>query len=88
MGVLSHRLNHAQARNANYEAILRILNDCLQGNVSGIGFLFGGDQLGEAVAVRPRCSSHLISFPILRRPETIARGSDDSTCHVSIVIFS
>ncbi|WZO96062.1 ATP-binding protein [Isosphaeraceae bacterium EP7] len=42
MGVLSHRLNNAQARNANYEAILRIVNDCLQGNVSGIGFLFGG----------------------------------------------
>jgi hypothetical protein len=42
MGVLSHRLNHAAARNANYEAILRIVNDCLQGNVSGIGFLFGG----------------------------------------------
>jgi hypothetical protein len=42
MGVLSHRLNHPQARNANYERLLRILNDCLQGNVSGIGFLFGG----------------------------------------------
>jgi hypothetical protein len=42
MGVLSHRLNNAQARNSNYEAILRIVNDCLQGNVSGIGFLFGG----------------------------------------------
>lgn len=42
MGVLSHRLNHAQSRNANYEAILRIVNDCLQGNASGIGFLFGG----------------------------------------------
>jgi hypothetical protein len=42
MGVLSHRLNHAQARNANYERILHVLNDCLQGNVSGIGFLFGG----------------------------------------------
>jgi hypothetical protein len=42
MGVLSHRLNSSQARNANYEAILRIVNDCLQGNVSGIGFMFGG----------------------------------------------
>jgi P-loop Domain of unknown function (DUF2791) len=42
MGVLSHRLNSAQARNANYETILKILNDCLQGNVVGIGFLFGG----------------------------------------------
>jgi hypothetical protein len=42
MGVLSHHLNHAQARNANYETILHIVNDCLQGNVSGIGFLFSG----------------------------------------------
>lgn len=42
MGVLSHRLNNAQARNANYEMILRIVNDCLQGNVSGIGFIFAG----------------------------------------------
>ncbi|MDX9974640.1 MAG: ATP-binding protein [FCB group bacterium] len=42
MGVLSHRLNNSQARNANYEVVLRILNDCLQGNVSHIGFVFAG----------------------------------------------
>ena len=42
MGVFSHRLNSSQARSANYEVILRILNDCLQGNVAGLGFLFGG----------------------------------------------
>ncbi len=42
MGVLSHRLNSSQSRNSNYEVLLRILNDCLQGNVSSIGFLFGG----------------------------------------------
>ncbi|MFA5206712.1 MAG: ATP-binding protein [Lentisphaeria bacterium] len=42
MGVLSHRLNNSQARNANYEMILRILNDCLQGSVSGLGFSFAG----------------------------------------------
>ena len=42
MGVLSHRLNSAQARNANYEMILRVLNDCLQGSVSGLGFIFAG----------------------------------------------
>jgi hypothetical protein len=42
MGVLSHRLNSSQARNANFEMILRILNDCLQGNVSGLGFVFAG----------------------------------------------
>ncbi len=35
MGVFSHRLNSSQARTANYEVLLRILNDCLQGNVVG-----------------------------------------------------
>ncbi len=42
MGVFSHRLNSSQARSANYEVILRIVNDCLQGNVSGLSILFGG----------------------------------------------
>jgi len=42
MVVLSHRLPNARARQANYEAILRILNDCLQGSVSGLGFLLAG----------------------------------------------
>lgn len=40
--VLSHRLNSTQARNNNYEAILRIVNDCLQGHAEGLGFLFAG----------------------------------------------
>ena len=40
--VLSHRLNSTQARNNNYEAILRILNDCLQGRTQGLAFLFAG----------------------------------------------
>lgn len=38
--VLSHRLNNRTSRDRNYEAILRIVNDCLQGNVEGLGFLF------------------------------------------------
>lgn len=42
MVVLSERLNNSLARNINYEMILRIVNDCFQGSVSGIGFLFGG----------------------------------------------
>jgi len=37
-----YKLQSAQARNQNYEQLLRILNDVLQGNVSGIGFIFGG----------------------------------------------
>lgn len=37
-----YKLTSAQARNSNYEQILRILNDVLQGGASGIGFLMGG----------------------------------------------
>lgn len=40
--VLSHRLPSARARAANYEAILRILNDCLQGDVEGLQVVFAG----------------------------------------------
>lgn len=42
MVVLSHRLPSARARQANYEAILTMLNDCLQGNVKNLGFILGG----------------------------------------------
>lgn len=42
MVVLSHRLSSSKARNSNYEAILRIVNDCLQGSVEGLYVLFGG----------------------------------------------
>lgn len=37
-----YKLQSAQARNQNFEQILRIVNDVLQGNASGIGFVFGG----------------------------------------------
>lgn len=37
-----YKLTSSQARNANYEQILRILNDVLQGSAAHIGFLFGG----------------------------------------------
>lgn len=40
--VLSHRLPSSRARQANYEAILTILNDCLQGTVRNLGFLLAG----------------------------------------------
>ena len=36
------KLVNAQARNANYEQILRIVNDMLQGSTGSIGFYFGG----------------------------------------------
>lgn len=37
-----YKLQSRQARDANYEQILRIVNDVLQGTVSGLGFIFGG----------------------------------------------
>lgn len=36
------KLVNAQARNSNYEQILRIVNDTLQGSADSIGFYFGG----------------------------------------------
>lgn len=37
-----HKLANVQARRSNYEQILRILNDCLQGQAEGLGILMGG----------------------------------------------
>lgn len=37
-----YKLANSQARNSNYEQILRILNDCLQGVAVGVGFLIAG----------------------------------------------
>lgn len=37
-----YKLANAQARNSNYEQILRILNDSLQGTAAGMGFVLGG----------------------------------------------
>jgi len=37
-----YKLANRQARDSNYEQILRILNDVLQGNTEGMGILLGG----------------------------------------------
>ncbi len=50
--VLSHRLNNKIARNNNYEAVLRILNDVLQGSVQGLGFVFAATD--EAMSDKRR----------------------------------
>ncbi len=36
------KMNHTASRNANYEQMLRILNDSLQGDSAGLGFLLAG----------------------------------------------
>lgn len=40
--VLSHRLPNTRLRQANYEALLSIINDCFQGGASNLGFLLAG----------------------------------------------
>lgn len=37
-----YKVSNAQARNANYEMVLRYLNDSLQGTSVGLGFVMGG----------------------------------------------
>ena len=37
-----YKLPNSQARNSNYEQILRIVNDMMQGTTEGLGFLLGG----------------------------------------------
>jgi hypothetical protein len=37
-----YKLANTQARNSNYEQLLRILNDSLQGTAEGLGFVLGG----------------------------------------------
>lgn len=37
-----YKLSNTQARNSNYEQLLRILNDSLQGTAVGLGFILGG----------------------------------------------
>jgi hypothetical protein len=37
-----YKLANTQARNSNYEQLLRILNDSLQGTAVGLGFVLGG----------------------------------------------
>lgn len=56
-----YKLSNAQARNANYEQILRILNDSLQGLAEGLGFILGGTP---EFLVDPRRG--LYSYPALQ----------------------
>ncbi|MDB6054189.1 MAG: uncharacterized protein JWN25_1712 [Verrucomicrobiales bacterium] len=40
--VLSHRLPSTRSRQANYEALLAIINDCYQGGAANLGFILAG----------------------------------------------
>ncbi len=37
-----YKITHTPTREANYEKLLTIFNDCMQGRLNGLGFLMGG----------------------------------------------
>lgn len=72
-----YKLTSSRARNANYEQILRILNDVLQGNAGHMGFVLGGtpeflmdtrrgmysyEALQSRLAENTFASDHLVDF--------------------------
>ena len=64
-----HHLNVAQSRNSNYKTILDILNDCIQGGTSGIGFIFAGtddflDDSHHGVASYPALTTNCEKTPL------------------------
>lgn len=73
-----YKLANTQARNANYEQLLRILNDSLQGASCGLGFILGGtpDFLTDT-------RRGLFSYPALQ-----SRLSSNSFAKDGLVDFS
>lgn len=78
MVVLSHRLPNSRARQSNYEAILTILNDCLQGSVTGLGFLLAGTD--ECLEDKRR---GLFSYEALRTRLSQNRFADENVVDFS-----
>ena len=73
-----YKMSHTRARNSNYEQVLRILNDCLQGSAAGLGFVFGGtpDLLFDT-------RRGLYSYPALR-----SRLAENSFTRQGLVDFT
>lgn len=81
MGVLSHRLNSSQARNANYEMILRMFNDCTQGNVSNLGLLLAGTDQFLLDSKRGLMSYEALARRLSDNPFAV-QGLKDHSGHV------
>ncbi|MGW2143559.1 ATP-binding protein [Nonomuraea bangladeshensis] len=73
-----YKLASTQARNSNYEQILRILNDTLQGTAAHLGFVFGGTP--EFLADSRR---GLFSYPALQ-----SRLAENSFAAAGLVDYS
>ena len=73
MVVLSHRLASSKARSSNYEAILRMVNDCLQGGVEGLTLMFGGTD--ECLEDRRRGLYSYEALATRLAPNAFAKGA-------------
>lgn len=73
-----YKLANTQARNGNYEQILRILNDLEQGSAEGLGFVLGGTP---DFLIDPRRG--LFSYPALQ-----SRLADNPFARDTLVDFS
>src|SRR2546427_4938697 len=62
-----YKLANTQARNANYEQILRILNDSLQGTAVGLGFVLGGTPRSEEYTSELQSQSNLVCRLLLEK---------------------
>ena len=80
--VLSHRLSNTTARNKNYEALLRILNDCLQGHTEGLAFVFAGTD--ECLEDRRR---GLYSYEALARRLAPGHFGSDTSGDLSLPVI-
>lgn len=82
--VLSHRLANTAARNSNYEAILRIVNDCLQGFATPVEYavIFKTRPIGRLPSLAlPRDHDHLLLAA--RRWEVVS--IDHDRCAILVV---
>jgi len=71
------KIPHAGARNSNYEQILRIVNDVLQGSVEGLGFVFGGTPESLMDVRRGLFSYAALETRLRENAFAKARGVDD-----------
>lgn len=73
------RIPHAGARNANYEQLLRIVNDVLQGAVEGLGFVFGATPESLMDPRRGLFSYSALETRLRENAFAQMRGIDDTT---------
>ncbi|MGD9529927.1 MAG: BREX system ATP-binding domain-containing protein, partial [Pseudonocardia sp.] len=67
-----YKIVNTQSRNANYEQVLRIVNDSLQGSAAHLAFVFGGTPVDDQVIPQGLRSSN--SPGLARRGHVIGRS--------------